>query len=88
MLAARAPCCAVAWVIFRDDLQQSIRGRRDIPDGRIEGLLVGLRGFAVAADLAHELERCGGYVLRGGGCGFATQDFDATTHGGLSKILA
>jgi hypothetical protein len=73
---------------FRHDLQQTIRSGRDFPHSRFECLLVGLRGLAVAADLAHELERCCRYLLRGGGGGFAPKNFNAATHGGLPKILA
>lgn len=79
---------AMVWLAVRHDLQQAIGGRRDFPDGRIECLLVSLGGFAVAAHLAHKLERRRCYLLSGGRCGFAPENFDASTHGGLPKILA
>jgi hypothetical protein len=73
---------------FRDDLQQAIRGRRDLPDSRIECLLVSLRGLAVPADLAHELERRRCYLLRGSRRRFTPKDFNAAAHSRLPKIFA
>ena len=49
-----------------DRIDQSPRGVRHLVDGAVEGGLVRPRGPSDAAQLSHELERGGAYLVLGG----------------------
>ena len=58
---------------------------RDLIDRGVEGLLVLLRGHAVAADLAHELERGGAHLFVRGLLFWSAESDDAAAHARQDK---
>lgn len=63
-----------------DRLQQAIAGLGNLTYGAIEGLLIGLRRFAVAGDLPHKLQRCAIYLFGSDRMVGISKDFDASAH--------
>src|SRR5579862_1103950 len=63
-------------------VEQAAGGLRHLPHGRVECLLVGLRRLAVAADLAHELQRRRGDLLASDGFIGTPEYFNAAAHTG------
>jgi hypothetical protein len=61
-------------------IQQSIASVRDLANSTIEGLLIGFRGFAVAANLAHELKRGSRSVFARSVLIGLSQNFDTSAH--------
>lgn len=64
-----------------DRLEQVLRGMGDLIDGAIERLLISRGRLAVAADLAHELQRGGADLLVPDYLIVIPQTNDASAHG-------
>ena len=65
----------------RDGVEQPVGRLGDVGDGLLEGLLVALGRYSVAADLAHELERGGADLGVVGGMVKVAEGADAASHG-------
>src|SRR5690606_28089459 len=75
-----ARCCAAFWQHIADRFEQPPRGCRDLLDRGVEGFLVLLRRYAVAADLAHELQRGSLDLVRRCGLVLPAKGLDASAH--------
>jgi len=60
--------------------QQAIGRGADLAHGAVEGLLIGFRGLAESADLAHKLQSGGGQLFSGCGLAGSAQNLDASAH--------